>query len=413
MSDESILNLLVEKTLELSERPEEESRKELWARHNALQPTDKIPVSLTFENIPDRQWDLMFGQNHLRCISEMGRYIESYLKKRIWIAENVPDDHVVWAAVPVPALYTGNHHQWGIDLSWRSTGEELGSEAIIAPFADKIDLSRLRLPYTEVDEPATSARLDEVTELVGGRLQVYPTYQTLGESPFEFAVEMRGMERIFLDVYDHAELVHAMMHFITDAIVTDHRRREERGWVNCPVDPSGRYQMVPTFRQIAAYLLSDHASRNARVKDERAYVAAQSAEGFGPATYLEFVHQHNCRIAELFPPKSVYYHGCERLDHKLDIIATLPNLGRHHVSAWSSVELAVQKYQGAVVLEVTDHPNMVALAPSREEIRSGLKARVEEADGHPMDLSITDLYNLGGDSNTLRIWAEAAQDAVI
>jgi len=128
--------------------------------------------------------------------------------------------------------------------------------------------------------------------------------------------------------------------------------------------------------------------------------------------FSEFVHPYDCRLAELFLPKSVYFHGCERLDHKFAILATLPNLGRQHVSAWSSVEAAVEVFNGSVVLEVTDHPNMVALAPAREEIRQGLRARLDAAEGHPMDLSITDIYNLAGDPNTLVRWAEAAQDAV-
>ena len=395
--DHDVLQPLVERTLELAARPEEAARKELWARHNALLPTGKIPVSLTFENIPDRQWDLMFGPNHLRCQSEMGRYVEFYLKKRIWVAENVPDDHVVWPAIAVPALYTPQHHDWGVELGWRHTDDELGSEAIVAPFADEIDLSRLRRPQTDVDEPATAARLAEVADLVRGQLSVYAVYATLGESPLEQVVQMRGMEQLLYDVYDRPEMVHQMMEFVTDTIITDHRRREARGWINCPADPGGRYQMVPTFRQIATDLPDDIAGRRPRVRDERAYLSAQSAEGLGPKMFAEFLHPYHSRIAELYPPKSVYFHGCERLDHKFAILATLPNLGRQHVSAWSSVERAVEAFGGSVVLEVTDHPNMVALAPAREEIRRGLKARVDAAEGHPMDLSITDIYNLAGD----------------
>ena len=411
--DLHILQSLVDRTLELAARPEEAVKKELWARHNAFLPTDKIPVSLTFENIPDRQWDLMFGANHLRCETELGRYIEFYLKKRIWVAENVPDDHVVWPALPVPAVFTPQHHAWGVELAWQRTDDELGSEAIVAPFDEEIDLSRLRAPFTDIDEPATAARIEAATGLVGGRLAVYPAYAGLGESPFEPVVQMRGMERLLLDLYDRPQAVHQMMQFVTDAIIADHGRREARGWINCPADPSGRYQMVPTFRQIATYLPDAFAGRRPRIRDERAYVAAQSAEGLGPAMFAEFVHPYNSHIAALFAPKSVYFHGCERLDHKFAILATLPNLGRQHVSAWSSVERAVEVFGGSVVLEVTDHPNSVALAPTREEIRQGLQARVAAAEGHPMDLSITDIYNLAGDPMTLRRWTEAAQDAVM
>ena len=58
--------------------------------------------------------------------------------------------------------------------------------------------------------------------------------------------------------------------------------------------------------------------------DEWAYVSAQSAAGFGPAMFDRFVHRFNRRLAEMFTNDTVYYHGCERLDHKLEI-------GRAHV----------------------------------------------------------------------------------
>jgi hypothetical protein len=125
--------------------------------------------------------------------------------------------------------------------------------------------------------------------------------------------------------------------------------------------------------------------------------------------YEEFIHPYNCQLAELFPNQTVYYHGCECLDQKLEIIATLPNLRRHHVSAWSSVALATEQYQGAVVLEVTTHPNLIALGASRDEMEREMVDLVRAADGHPMNLSITDIHNLGGDPDHLRIWAEAAQ----
>ena len=410
MRDQEILKPLVEKLVDLAARPEEALKKELWARHNALLPTAKIPVSLTFEGIPDSQWDLMFGRHHLQCRGELARNIEFYLKKRIWMAGNVPDDHVFWPAVAIPAVHTPGHQQWGVDLLWHTPSNELGAKRVIPPFTEKIDLSRLRTPQTDVDEAATAACLAEASELVGGQLKVYPVFPALGESPFEFVVRMRGLERIFLDLYDRPELVHGLMEFTTRSIIADHKRREELGWINCPPDPTGQYQMVPTWRHIAAWLPHDFAGRQPLVSDEWAYVSAQSALGLGPAMYKDFVHGYNCRIAALFSAGTVYYHGCECLDQKLDIIATLPNLRRQHVSAWSSVALAAQKYQGSVILEVTTHPNLVALGASRDEMKREMGKLVNAADGHPMNLSITDVQNLGDDPAHLRWWAQAAQE---
>ena len=408
MSDSEILRPLVDGIVALSQRPGEDEKKKLWARHNALLPTGKIPVCVTYEGIPGPQWDVVFGRDHLRCEGGLARQIEFDLKRRVWAAENVPDDHVVWPAVLVPAVQA-SAYDWGVELAWRRSDAELGAKQIVAPFADGVDLSKLRAPRTEVDEEATSARLGEVSRLLGGRLAVCPQYPTLGQSPFEYAVRMRGMERIFLDLYDAPEAVHGMMDFITGAMVEDHRRREEREWVNCPVDPSSRYQMVPRWRHIAACLRHDFDKP--LLRDEWVYVSAQSASGLGPAMYDEFVHRYNCRVAKLYSGGTVYYHGCECLDQKLDIIATLPNLRRHHVSPWSSVRLAAEKYRGSVLLEVHAHPGKVFFGATRDEMRKEVTGLVAAAGGHPVCLNLSDIHSVGGNPGTLRIWAEVAQEA--
>jgi len=411
MTDREVLKPLVEKVLALSDREIEQSKKELWARLNALQSVEKVPVCVTFEGIPARQWDLVFGPDHLRCTGPLGRQIEFDLKKRIWMAENVPEDHVVWAAILVPAVQA-SPPDWGVPVEWRGSGDELGAKEIVAPFAERIEVARLRRPATEVDDRATQSRLDEASDLVQGRLAVHPRYPRLDDSPFDMAVRLRGMENLFLDVYDRPDEVHAMMRFITDSIIADHHRRERHGWINCPPDPSGRYQMVPIYRHIAAYLAEDFSSRPPRLADEWAYISAQTSAGLGPEMYEEFVNRYNCQIGALYTAKTVYYHGCECLDAKLDSIARIPNLRRHHVSPWSSLERAVQKYRGSVVLEVHVHPTEVFFGATREKMARDIEVLLKAAAGHPMCLNLSDIHSLGGNPETLRIWAEVAQEMV-
>ena len=410
-SDKNLLKPLVEKVLELAARAEEDKKKELWARHNALLSTDKIPVCVTFEGIPGQHWDAMFGEKHLKCKSDLAKEIEFYLKRRIWAAENIPDDHVVWAAMSTSAV-VAKDYDWGVKLEWQKSDNDLGARHIIAPFEEKIELDRLKPPLTTIDDAATKKKLEEMAELVGGKLLIWPRYETLGESPFEHAVTMRGMEKIFFDVFDNPELLKGMMEFITNATVADHRQREKNGWLNCPADPSGRYQMIPVLRHIAGYLPEGFHKRKPLLSDEWAYVSAQSAMGLGPEQYEEFVHRYDCKIAELYTNKTVYYHGCECLDQKLDVIATLPNLRRHHVSPWSSVALAAEKYRNSVNLEVHAHPGKVMMGSTPEEMRQEVEGLVKGAGGHRMNLNLSDIHSVNGKPETLKIWAKIAQDVV-
>ena len=410
MTDKEILKPLVDKVLDLSSRQREQYKKELWAKFNALQPVDKIPVCVTFEGIPPSQWDLMFGANHLRCKNSLARQLEFDLKKRTWAAAHIPDDHVLWPAVFVSAAAPS--YDWGVPIHWHGSDDPLGAKAIVPPFADKIDLSKLRQPVTQIDEDATRYRVSEISDLVGGRLPVHARYPRLTDAPFDIAVELRGLQNILLDAYDAPELLHGLMDFVTNAIIADHQHREQCGWINAPADPSGTYQMIPIWRHIGAYLPEGFAQRKPQVADEWAYISAQTSSGLGPDMYEQFVNGYNSRIAALYTNKTVYYHGCECLDQKLDSIARLPNLRRHHVSPWSSVKLAARKFQGSVVLEVHVHPTEVVFSESPDEMRGEIARLIKDAEGHAMCLNLSDVHSLAGNPATLKYWAQAAQEVL-
>lgn len=409
MDDREILRPLVDEIAGLASRPCEGWKKELWSRHQALQPVEKIPVCVSYEGMPAQQWDLIFGKNHLKAASSLAREIEFDLKRRIWMARTVPDDHIVWSFITVGAVVE-QVRGWGVSLAWRGSDDPLGARQIVAPFADGIDLSRLTEPETAVEEGATARRVEEAEELVEGKLAVAIRYPHMGHSPFEVLVRLRGMEQLLVDVIDRPGIVHAMMDFVTTAIVNHHQLREARGWINTLADPEGRYHAGDFMRVNASYLSEDLGSRPPGLRDEWAYVSAQSAAGLGPAMYDEFVNRYHLRLAALYPGKTVYYHGCECLDHKLDSIARLPHLRRLHVSPWSSVTRAREKFGGRAVLEVHSHPGKVFFTFGREEMRREIKGLVAEAEGAPMDLNLSDIHSVDGRPGTLQMWAEIAQE---
>jgi hypothetical protein len=144
--------------------------------------------------------------------------------------------------------------------------------------------------------------------------------------------------------------------------------------------------------------------------DEWAYVSAQTSSGLGPRQYEELVQPANTALATPFTNRTVYYHGCESLDGKIDSIMRTPNLRRFHVSPWSSVAVARGKLRAAVVCEVHANPSEVFFGGTREGMRRGLRALVEAGEGMPMDLNLSDIHSVNGRPDLLTAWAEAAQE---
>ncbi len=409
--DARVLRPLVDRTLQLSLGREQKEKKTLWAEHQALRKTEKIPVAVHYDGIPKPQWEFMFGKDHLKTKSILAREIEFDLKRSLWMAENVPDDHIIWPSIIVPAVISQSV-DWGVPLKWSGRNEDidnpLEAKRIIPPFVGEINVGRLQLTDMIVNEVATYLRVQEATELVAGKLYVHVHYPNLGHSPFDLAVTMRGIQEIMYDVVDSPNRVHSLMDFITGAHQSHHRRREQKGWINCAPTGDCRYVRVG-FRVQCAFPHRNFNPQIPRLCDEWAYISAQNSGSLSPKMYEEFVHPYNVRLSKHFVNQTVYYHGCECLDNKLNIIERLPNLRRFQVSPWSSVQAAKEKFEGKVILEVHAHPGKVFFGSTREDMRSDLKQLVSDSEGVPIDLNLSDIHSFNENPNLLTIWAEEAQ----
>jgi hypothetical protein len=380
----------------------------------------------------------------LRCVDPLARSIERDLRRRLYVAEHVPDDHIVWPAVFVSARVS-RPVSWGVPLERRRPAEALGAFAFKPPLADGIDLNRVKFTDQVIDAGGTLLDVEQAMDLTGGMLAVHTYFGHLGYNPFDLLVEMRGLEQVMMDAADRPAELAALMDVITAGYQRHHQARERHEQINQHTSADGRYRMwgfrvhcyhadsgnplplgeggpkgrgrVDSDAGMATHphpLLHGTLSQGERVKaglaDEWAYVSAQTSSGFGPVQFAELVHPYNCRLAGYFTNQTVYYHGCETLDRKLDVLATLPNLRRLHVSPWSSVAAAVGKFRGRAVLEVHAHPGKVFFGGTADSIRAELRELIAQAEGVPIDLNLSDIHSVNNEPETLALWARIAQE---
>jgi len=408
MTDREVLRPLVDRVLELSALPCQRERAELSARLNALQTTPRAPVIVTHEGIPFEHWRLMLGEGFLRCESREARDIEWTLRRDLWAQEHIGDDRVLWPHAHVSAA-THDVQGWGVPLGRKSVGDSCTAWAYDPPFADGIDLSRLTAPDFEYDEQQTRERVERASELVEGRLTVFVRAPDMGHQPFDTAVAMRGMEALLTDCALEPEKVLELMEFLTEADLRHHRKREALGLINCFPSPCGRFQAAGG-RYNASWLPEGFGRRAPRLADEWAYVSAQTSAGLGPEMYARLVHPFNCRLASLFCDNTVYYHACEPLDGKYDVLQSLPHLRRLHVSPWSSRRLAHEKFGRSVALEVHAHPGQVFFTHTRQDMADEIGRLLDETGDSPLDLNLSDIHSINGNPETLRVWTETAQE---
>jgi hypothetical protein len=278
--------------------------------------------------------------------------------------------------------------------------------------------------------------LARARELLDDRLPIFFEASQMGESPFEHARRMCGMEALFLGVLDRPGFVHAVMEFVTEGMIAYHREREaagfvsaEESWRRCKV----RWDEVSDGRKAGSSLTGAQPGKGRkplglgarqpdvgaaggegqgrgglRLKDVWAYVSAQSAAPLSPKQYEEFIQPYHVRVADIFG--KVYYHGCEDLTAKMDIIARLPNLRRFHVSPWTDLAVAARKLGRRFIIEKHVHSPNVLFAFTPGEVREELRQALDVGRDLVMEIHLSDITTVEGDRERLIRWAAIAQE---
>lgn len=391
---DSVLKELAHEVLAVAHSREHQRRRELWVAFHALCPPRPLVHYAMYTGV----WEREIASRDMFChTTGLPRAIEVQLRAKLWKARNIPDDEpllpTIWLNTPHPP---GDARLWGVSLPVARTAER-GAYKPIPPLQEETDLDRLHYPpYEELSE-AKRVLYEEANELTGGLLPIKFHSDELHYGPFEWAVRLRGMDNLLYDVIDRPEFVHRLMDFITEGMIRYHRAREAAGAVDAEASWAIHmiYDDVPPGKE---NLLSGCW----------AYIHAQSAASLSPRMYAELVHPYNARIASLFG--KVYYHGCEDLSAKAEIIKHLPNLRLFHVSPWTPVEPVVKVLGNRFALEVHSHPTKVLFEFSEQEIREELRQRHEAAKGTVHVLKLCDVETVGEHWERLKMWTEVARE---
>lgn len=89
-NDQRILRELALRVAEIAKRPEQNEKRELWRKHNALESTRPLILCS-----PENAWFEIIPENDLVCQSKLARDWEFRLRQEIFWGDNMGDDYVV------------------------------------------------------------------------------------------------------------------------------------------------------------------------------------------------------------------------------------------------------------------------------------------------------------------------------
>jgi hypothetical protein len=210
--DKSVLRELGQKVKRISELPIQQERRDLWAAHHSLKQTRP----LVFID-PELAWYEILPGESLRCTGNLARIWEYRLLKEIFWQEQIQDDRVCRAVMPVHHAF--QESGFGIDKELVG-GSDNGAYHINAAMPDYDDLSKLTYRRIEIDQKKKKKLLDAAHDVFDNILDVRVENAWWYSSGLSMnAVFLRGFENFLLDFYDHPDELHALMRFLSDEAI--------------------------------------------------------------------------------------------------------------------------------------------------------------------------------------------------
>lgn len=400
-SDRRILRDLARRYAEVCRKPQQQTRRKLWRRHNSLKPTLPLIYVRAFA------WQEM-PQAICHCEDPFYRPYENFLRHQLFW-DSIDDDSIFEPWVTVGAVHTCRG--WGVDVQRHFSDEPGGSFKIDYALKQLEDINELRAPWHEIDEAATVRQVGRLQEAIGDIITINvdrgPAYRMwTGDLSTDLGY-LRGIENFMLDMIDNPDWLHRLMGFMSEGVLRTHHQAELAGdWGLCAHQ-----------NQAMAYAaeLPDPAANSNGIQRHQlwAYMAGQEFTAVSPAMHEEFLLGYQLPILRQFGLSA--YGCCEDLTQKIDMLRAIPNLRRIAVSPFADVRRCAEQIGNDYVLSYRPSPaDMVSYGFDERRIRGIVKRDLEfcRANSCHVDITLKDVETVQRDPQRVRKWVRLVRSVV-
>ncbi len=400
--DRRILRELAQQVAELTTRPIEAEKRELWYKHNALESTRPLIFC-----DPENGWNEIITEDQIRCDNDLAQGWEMTLRKEIFWGTQMGDDRVVEPFFNVPYTYTDSG--WGLQKIDRKVMVG-GSYVWDAPLQDyERDFDKLHFPEITVDYETTNKVVELATEAVGEFLPVRLKgvwWWTLGMT--WTLIDLRGMEQMMFDMYDHPDELHKLMAFLRDGHLAKLDFLEEHGLLSLNNDStyvgSGGFGWTHELPQSGS-------NGNVRTQDMWGFCDSQETVQVSPKLFAEFVYPYQLPIMERFGINC--YGCCEPLDKRWHVVKNYPNLRRVSASAWVNIESMADMLADKYIYSMKPSPTPVAMPVMDEEaVRTSLREALQATRNCRVEVIMKDNHTIGNNPNNVIRWCQIAREEI-
>ena len=397
--DRQVLRRLASQVAELAARPIEQEKRGLWYRLNALEPTRPVIFC-----DPENGWNEIITIDQFECEGELALRWEMNLRKEIFWGAEMCDDRVIEPYFIVSHVY--DESDWGMHER-KIGGTDGGSYVWESPLKTYDDLDKLHYPLITVNYEATERVVELATEVLGDILPVRlrtAWWWTLGMT--WTLVNIRGLQQIMLDMFDHPDELHRLLAFLRDGHLAKLDFLEENNLLSLNND--GTYVGSGGFGWTNE-LPKDDFNGQVRTVDMWGFTESQETVGVSPEMFAEFIFPYQLPIQERFGLNC--YGCCEPLDKRWHVVKEVPNLRRISVSPWADIGDMAKMLEDRFIFSMKPSPTDLAMNSFDEElIRAKLRDALEKTRDCRVEVIMKDNHTIRDDPQRVVRWVQIARE---
>ena len=387
---------LARQVAEIAARPEQEAARKRWRDVNALRRPDRAPVWCK----PVKAWEELLPDQEVTCEDRYLRSMEVTFRRALLKVE-IGDDEPLDGEIGVSAAFDLEpQNTWGVDIGRVSSGVDGGAWAYDPPLKTEADFEKLRLPTYTYSDARTQERLSRAHVLLGDILQIKlacgpPLHSIL----CGYAAYLRGLGRIMIDMIAEPELMHRLMAHVRDGVIQATRQVEASGLL-APNNSGPMTCSDPVGPQNA----------DGRTTCENLWIMTNSQEfdPVSPAMWEEFLLNYQMPILAMYGLSG--YGCCENLTRKIDGVLSIPNLRIFVCSAWTDLDVVLDKVSADYVIMWRQKASDVVFPDDAGQLERDLEEGLRKLQGRPYQIVLRELQTLAGHPDRLHVWTRLATE---
>ena len=405
-ADREILRSLAQGLAEAAGACDREEKAELWRRVNDL---DSVRPMVLIMEVP---WCEMNVDDELtlQTTDSWAQGIEQRMRRDLYAwrhfpADMIPDDAI--ACLPAVSS-TGFGLQADAELLSTDPASAVTSHHYHRQIIEPEDVAKIKDAVVTYDEVETNKTVERTREVFDGVMPVRRQgWRRSWFAPWDFLVQVWGVEQALLDMVMRPRMVHDAMTRMLDSKLAELDQLEalnllERNDCNMRIG-SGGYGTTGDLPG------ADYAPERVRPKNMWGHATAQIFSEVSPAMHWEFALQHEMRWLERWG--LTYYGCCEPLDLKMDVLRRIPNLRKISMSPWVKPERAAAAVGGEYVYSCKPNPAILAEDTWRpEQARKELRDVLEQTRGCHVEIVMKDISTVRYDPRRLWEWGAIAME---